>query len=282
MGRLWRKIIVDTLWVAVGRRNLVRLGRLLSNEGRLDVTNKMASNGEMLVQAVALRHAASGRPALIFDVGANVGEWTLAMLNTAGTTRRETQIHSFEPCSGTFALFQRNIGPAAFADGRVVAVQSALSNANGTALLNVVADGLGTNSLHADSAGKHSHPETIQLATLDSYCRDTDIGHILLVKIDTEGHDMNVLHGAAEMLGAGRIDMLQFEYNHRWVFSRHFLRDAFEFMKPLGYEIGKVTPKGIEFYAGWHPELETFREGNYLACRKEWVERFPRVRWWNE
>jgi len=75
--------------------------------------------------------------------------------------------------------------------------------------------------------------------------------------------------------------MLQFEYNHRWVFSRHFLRDAFEFMRPLGYEIGKVTPKGIEFYAGWHPELETFREGNYLACRAEWVNRFPRIEWWN-
>lgn len=31
-----------------------------------------------------------------------------------------------------------------------------------------------------------------------------------------------------------------------------------------------------------HPELESFREGNYVACQESWVARFPRIPWWNE
>jgi len=42
-----------------------------------------------------------------------------------------------------------------------------------------------------------------------------------------------------------------------------------------------VTPKGIEFYEAWHPELETYREGNYVACLSEWTSAFPLVIWWN-
>jgi hypothetical protein len=59
------------------------------------------------------------------------------------------------------------------------------------------------------------------------------------------------------------------------------LKDAFELLLPLGYKLGKITGKGLEFYPDWHFELESFREGNYLACLPEWSSRFPQVKWWN-
>jgi hypothetical protein len=37
-------------------------------------------------------------------------------------------------------------------------------------------------------------------------------------------------------------------------------------LAPLGYSLGKLTPRGVEFYPGWDAELETFVEGNYVAC----------------
>lgn len=58
----------------------------------------------------------------------------------------------------------------------------------------------------------------------------------------------------------------QFQYNHRWIHARAFLLDAFELLTPLGYRLGKLTPFGVEFYPHWDPELETFVEGNYIAC----------------
>jgi hypothetical protein len=83
------------------------------------------------------------------------------------------------------------------------------------------------------------------------------------------------------MLKRQAIGVLQFEYNHRWIGGRWFLRDAFDLLLPLGYALGKITPRGIEFYDRWHYELETFREANYLACTPSHVPTFPSIGWWN-
>ena len=82
------------------------------------------------------------------------------------------------------------------------------------------------------------------------------------------------------MLSDRAVSVVQFEYNWRWIESRSFLLDAFELLAGSGYSLGKVTRKGIEFYEEWHPELESFRETNYLACLPAWRSRFPRVEWW--
>jgi hypothetical protein len=64
------------------------------------------------------------------------------------------------------------------------------------------------------------------------------------------------------------------------VYSRSFLCDAFDLLRPLGYCLGKLTPLGVEFYPAWDPDLETFVEGNYVACSPEIVGRLPSVTWW--
>ena len=92
-----------------------------------------------------------------------------------------------------------------------------------------------------------------------------------------------MLRGATEMLSRGDIGIAQFEYNWRWVFSRTYLRDAFELIANLPrYSLGKVTPKGIEFYDRWHHELETFREANFVLVRDDWRPAFPSIEWWGD
>lgn len=83
------------------------------------------------------------------------------------------------------------------------------------------------------------------------------------------------------MLREQRIDVVQFEYNNMWITARCFLKDAMDLLQDCGYEVGKVTPRGIEFYEGWHWELETFRLSNFLACLPPWKQHFPQIRWWN-
>jgi hypothetical protein len=48
-------------------------------------------------------------------------------------------------------------------------------------------------------------------------------------------------------------------------------------LSPLGYSIGKLTSHGVEFYEKWDWELETFREGNYIACLSRWTSRFNTI-----
>lgn len=265
---------VHALESVIGRRNLVRLGRLISLEARLDSANDMASNGELMVQDTLLA-STSGAPMIVFDVGANVGDWSRHFLQKSGS--RSVTVHAFEPASATYAQLRENLRSEG---GRIALVNQALSDTCGTTEFAIVGVGLGINSLHAPLS-KAESVEVIALNTLDNYCKQNSINQIDLIKIDAEGHDMHVLRGASGMFGKHAISAVQFEYNQRWIDARYFLKDAFELFLPLGYRLGKVTSRGVEFYPNWHFELESFREGNYLACLPELVERFPKIDWWN-
>ncbi|HEX6912929.1 MAG TPA: hypothetical protein VF142_21145 [Longimicrobium sp.] len=69
----------------------------------------------------------------------------------------------------------------------------------------------------------------------------------------------------------------QFEYNHRWVYARHFLKDVFDLMRGMPYAVGKLTPAGVELYDDWHFELERFFENNFLVLHRTLVDRVPTV-----
>jgi hypothetical protein len=51
----------------------------------------------------------------------------------------------------------------------------------------------------------------ISIDTVDDYCKRKGISSIQLLKIDAEGHDLDVLRGAPSMLANRAIDVIQFE-----------------------------------------------------------------------
>lgn len=237
----------------------------------------MQVNGERDLQFAVLR---SGRhPLTVIDVGANVGEWTAMLLDAAAQCDRPVRSFAFEASSFTAARLRSTLERF----HSVTVENLALSDREGELELYLVGDGAGTNSVHRSS---HTAPvtgtERIRATTLDLYCAERGIERIDLLKVDTEGNDLFVLRGAQRLLADQRIEIAQFEYNQRWIAPRAFLRDVFEFVEPLGYRVGKVTPAGVEMYRAWHPELETFREGNYVAIRPSWLGRLRTLSWWND
>ena len=194
---------------------------------------------------------------------------------------RQLRVFAFEPCAGTRDLLTARLDAVAPA-AAVVVVGAALSSRSGVGELKVLGPADGRNSLEQFDGSEQCRVEEVRLTTLDEFCRDEGLASISLLKIDAEGHDIEVLKGALDLLGRGRIRVIQFEYNHRWIVARHFLRDAFQLLEPLGYQLGKVTPMGVEFYRAWHRELETFHEANYVACVLSYAACFPRTAWWNE
>jgi FkbM family methyltransferase len=262
----------------LGRGNVVRAARFVLYRARLDVPNDLNHNGESSLQRWILEVSAANRQVDVIDVGANVGRWSSSMLIAARRAGRldDIQLHAFEPSSYTFALLSEAL------DGHLVRLhRAALCEQPGTAALYVIAPGAGTNSLHAPPGSEiGGSTEDVVTTTLDSYVDQIGLDHVTLVKIDTEGHDLAVLRGARALFSKHRISVAQFEYNHRWVYARAFLRDAFELLEPLGYRLGKLTPRGVEFYPGWDAELETFVEANYIACLPQLAMMLPAVAWW--
>jgi FkbM family methyltransferase len=242
---------------------------------RGEATNLLSANGEALIQRHFLHACAKSRVRpVIFDVGANVGEWTHSLLQShavhAGATALE--VHCFEPVPSTFSALTRRLN--AFRES-ILFVQKAVSHSSGVATMAIAGPLKGTNSLHDDGTG--SRWINVELCTVDDYCEQKAIPMIHYLKCDAEGHDANVLYGAQRLLNEGRIMTFQFEYNHRWVYSRHYLRDIFERVKGLPYRLGKITPVGLELYKEWHPELERFFEVNYAVVHQNALAWYPLI-----
>lgn len=269
-------LAVDTLCGMVGRRQTVRVARFALNRARLDLPNSPDRNGEHALQRWVLAAAPPDWPCTVFDVGANVGEWSLALLRTsAGLGRPEPpRIHAFEPTSATFETLRGRL-PAG-----VEANQLALSDDAGQRRMFIVAPGCGRNSLQPVEDAAVTATEEVAADTVDGYVRANGIERIDLLKIDTEGHDCAVLLGARDCLAERRIGLAQFEYNHRWVYARRFLKDVFDLVGPYGYRIGKLTPRGVECYPGWDADLETFVESNYVLGTEAALAGLPQVSWW--
>lgn len=231
----------------------------------------IARNGEAHLQKCLIKNGPQDSKLVVMDIGANQGDWTDNFLKALPRERCSSdhiELYAFEPVPSTARMFRDFIDKVS--GNEVVHLhQLAMSDQPGQAEIGVFADGAGTNSLH-HSEDERTPQEIIQieLTTLDAFCEAQGIDHIHLAKCDTEGHDAKVLKGAQKLLRAEKIDVLQFEYNHRWVFGRAFLKDVFDYVEGLPYDVVRVNETGLTLFESWHPELERFFQSNYALVHK--------------
>ena len=241
------------------RKLMWRLGRKMYTYARGDGPNEPSINGEYWLLEQVLR-ASSGLQVLL-DVGANKGDWTAQALGLVQTPN-EVHVHAFEP-----SLATRLMLTSRFRESAAVTVQPyALSETIGEARFYSNEDGAGTNSLSPSSG---LNVEVAKLLTIDRFLQQSAIEIVSMLKIDTEGFDLLVLRGAERALKDGRIDVVQFEYNWRWLINHACLRDVFDLISDKPYVLGKLSSDGIEFYDQWHFELDRFFENNYVLVRND-------------
>ena len=151
------------------------------------------------------RLCASVQRPVIFDVGANVGQ----SIETIRTYFPTPIIHAFEPAPATFELLRR----ATKGIPDLTLNNLALGREPGTA-------DLGSNSVSAmssllelgpDGWGKVEQKISVPVNSLDSYCSEKGIGLINVLKLDTQGFELEVLGGAKNLLKEGRIDAIFME-----------------------------------------------------------------------
>ena len=70
------------------------------------------------------------------------------------------------------------------------------------------------------------------------------------------------------MLGAGAIDVIQFEYGYITIDTKFLLKDFHEYLEPFGMKIGKIYPNYIDF-RGYKHSHEDFYGPNFLAVRSD-------------
>lgn len=112
--------------------------------------------------------------------------------------------------------------------------------------------------------------EQVELTTLDIYCKSHNIKHIHLLKLDVEGHELDVLAGGKEMFASKHIDMATFEFGGCNIDTRTFFQDFWYFFTENDMYIYRIMPNAtlyrIESYGEIH---EQFTTTNYIAITKQ-------------
>lgn len=260
--------LVDLIEWFLPRTMRWRLGRALYIRARGEHSNTEVQGEERFLQTWALAHLGVGEQFVAIDAGANVGSWAEPFLVSSQTRGRAVSLHAFEPAPASRQLLERRL--ERFSRSSIIFPQ-ALGQQAGTAKLFLDGPTAGTNSLHASGTAASQPFVQVETTTLDSHLKRSQLPRVHLLKIDTEGNDFDVLAGAADSLALGLFDLVQFEYNYRWVFGRHFLRDVFELVGSRGYLVGRCFRSRLEFFSGWDPELERFFECNLIIMKKELV-----------
>jgi FkbM family methyltransferase len=224
------------------------------------------SSGEIALVAKIFRENTQGRPLTVFDVGANSGQFS-ALLSDGLPVN--SSVHCFEPSSSAFSELAGRFAD----DARFVLNCVGLSSTRGEAVLHCDKPGSGLASLHVrdlenkpDLAQTESEP--ILLETLDNYCTAHRIQRIDLLKIDTEGHELEVLNGASAMLRSGAIGLVSFEFGGCNIDSRTYLRDFVRFFQKYNRAtMSRITPSGFLAPLGPYDELsEQFGVTNYVVA----------------
>lgn len=148
---------------------------------------------------------------VILDVGANRGQ-TIEML--CGTFA-SPQIIAFEPSASVFGELQRTYG----ARCRDVLHMALGAHDEVKEFINYERSEfsslrrLAPSALHEFSEIKVRSVEQVQVRCLDSLLPELGLAEIDLLKIDTQGHDLDVLKGARMLFQQGRVKRVLVEMN---------------------------------------------------------------------
>ena len=98
--------------------------------------------------------------------------------------------------------------------------------------------------------------ELIKIETLEYFCSKNKIQKIDLLKIDTEGFEINVLKGAENMLRNGNVSFIYCETG----FQKSNLRNTY-FPELCEY----LAEKGYYFFGLYQMDYHDWKRGNHLG-----------------
>lgn len=219
-------------------------------------------SGEKRALSFLKENVISSEEPILFDVGANVGGYTLELL----ACMTNPQIHCFEPAAETYKTLCQNVN-----DNRVICNNFGISDSISKSTLYYDKENSGMASLYnrqLDYFGiDFSKSETVSLDTLDHYCEENEISYIDFLKMDIEGNELNALRGARSMLSEQKIAAIQIEFGGCNLDSRTYFRDYWNLLH-TDYYVYRIVKDGLYKISQYDERLELFTCTNYMFICK--------------
>lgn len=203
----------------------------------IDNTYSLVLSGEKKLVARLLKNK---RNPTILDVGANVGNYAANVLSL----KPEAILHAFEPHPKTFLSLKESADKYGFTIVNMGCADVTgqldfydYANNDGSEHASLL-EGVFTD-LHQNQTVKHQ----VKVIKLDDYIQSQGLAHIDLLKIDTEGFEYQVLNGCKQTIDAGKISIIQFEFNSMNIIGKVFMKDFIHLLPQ--YDFFRVLPDGL-------------------------------------
>jgi FkbM family methyltransferase len=196
---------------------------------------------------------------VVFDIGAHIGYFSLL----AATANSHAQIYAFEPLQRVFERLERNVELNRFAN--VHCMKAAVGDYEGEQEFYFpdveapVSSSLRSVLLVASLGDQVRHVK-VSVVTLDELASREGMGHVSLIKMDTERTEHQVLAGARKILERDRPDI----FCEVWPDANN-INQLEGLLLPLGYRFYHLLPRGPELRDKIEPSVEAL---NYLFSTK--------------
>ncbi len=272
-------LFIGKLFSIIGYQKIKKLILLLAKYAGIDLLllayndmgifkyqNEYVSGENFLIKSFLKQKLQKNNP-IIFDVGANIGKYSKNLISNFP----EAYIYAFEPNPNTFEILNFNF-----------------SNTNTKNYLKLHNLGLSSKlssrklyTYRKDRASEHAsiHKDVLlelhgdrdivaidfKTTTLDIFCEQNNIDFIDFLKIDTEGHEFEVLQGSKRMLSEKKISIIQFEFNEMNIVTNVFLKDFYKLLK--GYQIYRLDSDRLIPLPKYSSRNEIFQFQNFVAIQ---------------
>ena len=204
---------------------------------------------------------------IVFDVGANIGEYSQMIAKRSLELDLDISLHLFEPTKSCFSTISKK-----FNDNNIVLNNFGASDTDSSAKIYYDEEESGLASLYQRNLDSYNlelaQSEEIKLKRLDNYIEEKNIHHIDFVKIDIEGHELKAFEGFGQYLDGDFIDYIQFEYGGANLDSHTSLMEIYKFLRIRGFIIAKVMTTGLEVRE-YKPYMDNFAYSNYVAISRK-------------
>lgn len=249
------------------RQKFIKLNKFLfhislNGLGVLNCANVKISGEWHLVKKI-LPKILNRNGSIFFDVGANIGNFTLTLLENFPNAN----IYAIEPHPKNYDHLKKKV-----ANNKVKTYNVAMGESCSRLKLYDRADydGSAHATLHKEVITEIHKQKVVSfdvdVETLDNFTEREGIKYIDFLKVDTEGNELSVLQGASKLIDDERIKCIYFEFNEMNIVSRVYFRD---FQKILtNFEFYRLLPDGLLKLGDSPLETELFAFQNILALHK--------------
>lgn len=214
------------------------------------------SNGNYEIEesAFCTRFVQPGMTA--FDVGANIGIYTLLLAKLVGESG---QVHAFEAESLNYGRLAQNVALNQLTHVHIW--HQAVYSETGMINLNVYPERftawhtIGTPQLpdpdNPSEIVRPTHTERVEAVTLDEHCVRESVDEIDLLKVDVEGAELDVLQGASSLLEGKKIRCILFEASGPQVAGMgHTSEEVFDFVRASSFTVFSLHEGQLHFESG--------------------------------